>query len=85
MTPESKRDGAGLEGRHAELSPEPRARSHGVDFCEDRLGGGEDELVGAPRLEETSREALGAGEGAPQEQLRVKNDLDGGQRGSPRR
>lgn len=71
--------------RHAELSPELRARGHGVDFGEDRLGDEEDELVGASRFIETSREAQGAGEGAPQEHLRVKNDLERGQRGSPRR
>ena len=85
MPPESTGHGASLAWGHAELSPELRARGHGVDFGEDRLGDEEDELVGAPRLVETRREALGAGEGAPQEQLRVKNDLDGGQRGSPRR
>lgn len=83
--PESKRHGAGLAWRHAEFSPELRARGHGVDFGEDRLGDEEDELVGAPRLVEPGREALGAGEGAPQEQLRVKNDRERGQRGPPRR
>ena len=66
-TPQSKRHGAGLAWRHVKLSPEIRARGHRVDFGEDRLGDEEDELVGAPRLVETSREALGAGEGAPQE------------------
>jgi hypothetical protein len=70
---------------HAELSPELRAHGHRVDFGEDWLGDEEDELVGTPRLVETSREALGVGEGAQQEHLRVKNDLERGQRGSPRR
>jgi len=83
--PESKRHGVGLAWRHAELSPEFRARGHRVDFGEDRLGDEEDELVGAPRLVEPSREALGAGEGTPQEHLRVKNDLERGQGGAPRR
>ena len=69
----------------AELSPKLRARGYRVDFGEDRLGDEEDELVGAPRLVETRREALGVGEGAPQEHLRVKNDRERGQRGSPRR
>lgn len=82
--PEPKRHGAGLAGRHAKLSPELRARGHDVDFGEDWLGDEEDELVGAPRLVEASREAQGAGEGAPQEQLRVKNDRERGQRGPPR-
>jgi hypothetical protein len=50
-----------------------------------RLGDEEDELAGAPRLVEASRDALGAGAGAPQEHLRVKNGLERGQRGSPRR
>ena len=31
------------------------------------------------------RQALDAGEGAPEEQLRVKNDREREQRGSPRR
>ena len=84
-TPESKRHGAGLARRHVELSPELRARGHRVDFGEDRLGDEQGELAGAPRLVDTSREALGAGEGAPQEQLRVKNDRERGQRGAPRR
>lgn len=83
--PESKRHGAGFVRCHAELSPELRARSYSVDFGEDRLGDEENELVGAPRFIETSREALGAGRGAPQEHLRVKNDPECGQRGSPRR
>ena len=83
--PESKRDGAGLAWSHVELSPALRARGHDVDFGEDRLGDEEDELAGAPRLVEASRDALGAGEGAPQEHLRVKNDLERGQRGAPRR
>ena len=85
VPPESTGHGAGLAWGHAELSPELRARGHGVDFGEDRLGDEEDELVGAPRLVETRREALGAGEGAPQEQLRVKNDRERGQREAPRR
>jgi hypothetical protein len=59
--PEPKRHSAGLAGSHAELSPELRTRGHGVDFSEDRLGGEEDEPVGAPRLVEASREALSAG------------------------
>ena len=85
VTPEAARHGAGLAWRHAELSPGLRARGHRVDFGKDRLGDEEDELVGAPRLVEASREAQGAGEGAPQEHLRVKNDRERGQRGSPRR
>ena len=36
--PEPKGHGAGLAGRHAKLSPELRARRHGVDFGEDPLG-----------------------------------------------
>ena len=83
--PESKRHGAGFVCRHAELSPELRARGYGVDFGEDRLGDEEDQLVAAPRFVETSCEVLGAGKGAPQEHLRVKNDPECGQRGSPRR
>ena len=85
VPPESTRDGAGLAWGHAELSPELRARGYRVDFGEDRLGDEEDELVGAPRLVESSREALGVGEGAPQEPRRVTNDRERGQRGSPRR
>jgi hypothetical protein len=84
-SPESKRNGAGLAWSHAKFSPELRARGHSVDFGEDRLGDEEDELVSAPRFIESSCEALGAGEGAPQEQLRVKNDRERGQRGAPRR
>ena len=76
---------AGLAGRHAEFSPELRARGGRVDFGEDGFGDEQDELVGAPRLVEPSREALGAGEGAPEEPLRVKNDRERGQRGAPRR
>ena len=83
--PEPKRHGAGFVCRHAKLSPELRARGYGVDFGEDRLGDEQDELVVAPRFVETSCEALGAGKGAPQEHLRVKNDPECGQRGSPRR
>ena len=82
---ESKRHGAGFAGRHAEFSPELRARGDRVDFGEDGFGDEQDELLGAPRVVEPRREALGAGEGAPEEQLRVKNDLECGQRGAPRR
>jgi hypothetical protein len=82
---EAKRHGAGFAGRHAELAPELRARGDRVDFGEDGFGDEQDELVGAPRLVEPGREALGAGEGAPEEQLRVKNNLECGQRGAPRR
>ena len=85
VPPELPGHGTGLTWGHAELSPERRARGYRADFGEDRLGDEEDELVGAPRLVETRREALGVGEGAPQEQLRVTNDRERGQRGSPRR
>lgn len=83
--PESERDGAGLPWRHPGLSPERRACRHRVDLGEDRLRDHEDELVGAPGLVKSRRQALGAGEGAPEEQLRVKNDREREQRGSPRR
>lgn len=56
-----------------------------IDLGEDRPGDEEDELVGAPGLVKSRRQALGAGEGAPEEQLRVKNDREREQRGSPRR
>ena len=56
-----------------------------IDLGEDRLGDEEDELVGAPGFVKTCRQALGAGEGGPEEQLRVKNDRLREQRGSPRR
>jgi hypothetical protein len=36
-----------------------------IDLGEDRLGDQEDELVGAPGLVKSRRQALGAGEGAP--------------------
>ncbi len=44
-----------------------------------------DELVVAPSLVDARREALGAGEGAPQEDLSVKNGPERGQRAPPRR
>src|SRR5207249_8873706 len=66
-TPKAEGHGAGLAWRHAELSPELGARGHRVDFGEYGPGDEEDELVGAPRLVEPSREALGAGEGASHE------------------
>lgn len=80
-----KQHRTGLAGRHAELSHDVRARSYRIELGEDRVGDKQDELVGAPRLVDTRREALGAGEGAPQEDLRVKNDLELGQCAPPRR
>lgn len=77
--------GRDIAGRHAELAHDVRARGHRVELGEDRVGDEQDELVGAPRLVDACREALGAGEGAPQEDLRVKNGLERGQRVPPPR
>jgi hypothetical protein len=85
VTPELKQHGAGLARRDVELSPEFRAAGDRVNFGKDRRGDKEDELVGAPCFVETRRQALGAGEGTPQQDLRVKDDRERGQRGSPRR
>ena len=68
-----KQHRAGLAGGHAELAHDVRARGHRVELGEDRLGDKQDELVGAPRLVDARREALGAGEAAPQEDLSVND------------
>jgi hypothetical protein len=65
--PESEWDAVGLPWRHPELAPERRACRHPVNLGEDRLGDEEDELVGAPGLVKARRQALDAGEGAPEE------------------
>jgi hypothetical protein len=72
-------------GRDAKLSHDVRAPGHRVQLGEDRVGDEEDELVGAPGLVDAGREALGAGEGTPQEDLRIKNDSECGQYAPPRR
>lgn len=83
--PESDEHGAGLPRGDAELAQDVGPRGDGVDLGQDRLGDEQDELVGAPGLVDARGEALGAGEGAPQEDLRVKNDRERGQRRRPRR
>lgn len=76
---------AGLTRRHAELPQDLGARGDHLDFGQDRVGDEQDELAGAPGVVDARREALGAREAAPQEDLRVKNDSGLEQRGRPRR
>ena len=84
-TPDAKQHRAGFAGRHAELARDVRARGHRVELGKDRVGDEQDELPGTPRLVDARREALGAGEGTSQEDLRVKDGLERGQRAPPRR
>ena len=84
-TPDAKQDRPGVAGRHAELARDLGARGHRVELGQDWVGEEQDELVGAPRLVDARREALGAGKGPPQEDLSVKNGLERGQRVPPRR
>jgi hypothetical protein len=84
-TPDPKERRARLAGRDAELAHDIRARGDHVELGENRLGDEQDELVGAPRFVDAGGEALGPGEGAPQQDLSVKNGLERGQRGPPRR
>lgn len=83
--PEADQHGASFPWGHAELAQDVGPRGDAVDLRQNRLGDEEDELVGAPGLVDACGEALGAGKGAPQEDLRVKNDRERGQRRRPRR
>jgi hypothetical protein len=56
-----------------------------LDFSDDGFGQQENEAVATPSLVDPCSQALGAGKGAAQENLRVKNDSEPGQRGRPRR
>ena len=56
-----------------------------IDFSDDAFGQQETEAVATPGPVDPCSQALGAGKGAAQENLRVKNDSEPGQRGRPRR
>ena len=56
-----------------------------LDFSDDGFGQQENEAVATPGPVDPCSQALGAGKGAAQENLRVKNDSELGQRGRPRR
>jgi len=55
-----------------------------LDLGSDGVGLQENETVGTPGPVNLGGQALGAGKGAAQENLRVKNDSGPGQRGRPR-
>ena len=56
-----------------------------VDFSDAGFGQQENEAVATPCPVDPCGQGLGAGKGAAQENLRVKNDSEPGQRGRPRR
>ena len=85
MTPEAHDHRARFARRHAELSQQFGARDDPLDLGEDRAGDEQGELTVAPGVVDARREALGAREGAPRQELRVKNGLGRGQRVPPRR
>ena len=85
MTPETDDHRARFARRHAELAQQFGARDDRLDLGEDRVGDEQSELTNAPGVVDARREALGAREGAPQQELRVKNDSGRGQRVPPRR
>ena len=84
-TPKSLHDRPALTRRDTKLSQDLGARGDHLDLGHDRFGDEQDELLGAPGVVNACREALGARERAPQEDLRVKNDSGRGQREPPRR
>jgi hypothetical protein len=85
MTPETDDHRARFAWRHVELAQQFGARDDPLDLGEDRVGDEQSELTVAPGFVDARREALGARQGAPQQELRVKNDSGRGQRVPPRR
>jgi hypothetical protein len=76
---------AGSDWTGAELFKRLGTTQDVLDFSDDGFGQQENEAVATPGPVDPCGQALGAGKGATQENLRVKNDSEPGQRGRPRR
>jgi hypothetical protein len=76
---------AGSDWTGAELFKHLGTTQDILDFSDDGFGQQENEAVATPGPVDPCGQALGAGKGAAQENLRVKNDSESGQRGQPRR
>jgi hypothetical protein len=74
-----------LEDGDLELPRHLWPAQDGVDLGEDRLRRKQSESAVEPGLVDPTREALGPGDRASQEDLRVKDDAERGQRAGPRR
>jgi hypothetical protein len=82
---EEHQERAGSDWTGAELFKQLGTTRDVLDFSDDGFGQQENETVSTPGPVDPCGQALGAGKGAAQETLRVKNDSEPGQRGRPRR
>ena len=82
---EEHQERAGSDWTGAELLKHLGTTQDLLDFSDDGFGQQENEAVSTPGPVDPCSQALGAGKGAAQENLRVKNDSEPGQRGRPRR
>lgn len=76
---------AGSDWTGAKLFKHLGTTQNVLDFSDDGFGQQENEAVATPGPIDPCGQALGAGKGTAQKNLRVKNDSEPGQRGRPRR
>jgi hypothetical protein len=75
---------ASSDGSGTKLFKYRGATQDTLDLGSDGVGLQQNETVGTPGVVNLGGQTLGAGKGAAQENLRVKNDSGPGQRGRPR-